>query len=309
MRRNLSRVLRVIVVVTAVSSFPSCGERAGSYVFETVLDESLDNYVHPYRRPELELTPEVPSELKGVEALAGERIRFADLSLGNIGWEHQYLAILDTPGNGEAPIHLVLDRNSDGDLSDESPHPLRPYEEGSPYYLSDDLTVSYTVIVDKEYGDNSVERKISFVLKRTDEGDVLRFNFVGHRAGRFDHLEGEPFGFILFDADLNGFYDHRDLLVIDTNRDGVIDGNRNSVERYGIGEAFFLGERVYRIVGLNPRGIKLSIIRYTGDATPRDRLEVGDVAPDFALKDLSWEEVRLSRFSGKTILLPFWASG
>ncbi|MEN3009750.1 MAG: TlpA disulfide reductase family protein [Candidatus Bipolaricaulaceae bacterium] len=43
-------------------------------------------------------------------------------------------------------------------------------------------------------------------------------------------------------------------------------------------------------------------------ATPPSGVEVGQTAPDFALPELSGQEVRLSAFRGKTVLLYFWQS-
>ncbi len=302
MRMGISSVvLRCLLLPAGIFLIAGCGKRAGSYTFEPALDESMDAYVHPIKRGTLELDRTPPEGLRGLDRFDGRDVRFADLHLGNLTEEHEYLALVEGPGG----IEIVEDRNLDLDLSDEPSCFLHPYEEGSPYFLSDTLTIAYPVDTG---GDRyRVERKVSFVFRQGEDG-WLRFEFVGQRTGVLDHLGGEPYAYILFDADNNGFYDHRDLLIVDTNRDGVIDGNRNSVERYTMSEPFLLGDRAYKVVGLNRRGIRFSIMPYKGPFTPHDRLEVGEKAPDFTLKDLAGEEVGLSDFSGKTILLPVWAS-
>jgi hypothetical protein len=301
MSRVLSILLGCLVLPVGALFLSGCGERAGSYTFDTTLDESMDAYVHPIKRGTLELSPTPPEGLRGLDRFGGRDASFADLHLGNLTEEHEYLALVEGPDG----IEIVEDRNLNLDLSDDPSCLLHPYEEGSPYFLSDTLTIAYPV--DTGGDRHRVERKISFVFRKGEDG-WLRYEFVGQRTGCFDHLEGGPFAYILFDADNNGFYDHRDLLIVDTNRDGVIDGNRNSVERYTMSEPFLLGERAYKVVGLNRRGIRFSIMPYKGPFTPHDRLEVGEKAPDFTLTDLAGGEVRLSDFSGKTILLPVWAS-
>ena len=301
MRRGLCTILGVQVLLVGLSLVPGCGGRGGSCTFDTTLDETLDAYVHPTRRAVLELVGIPPEALKGVDRFAGQGARYADLHLGNLIEEHQYLALAEGPDG----VVIVLDGNLDLDLSNDGPHPFHPYEEDSPYFLSDTLVVAYPV--DTGGVRHRMERKVQFIHKRGEEG-WLRFDFVGHRTGELDHLEGEPYGYILFDADNNGYYDHRDILVIDTNRDGVIDGNRNSVERYTMSEPFLLGDRAFEVIGLNSRGTRFSIVPFRRSFTPHDRLEIGEAAPDFTLKDVTGTGVSLGDFSGKTILLPFWAS-
>ncbi len=41
-------------------------------------------------------------------------------------------------------------------------------------------------------------------------------------------------------------------------------------------------------------------------ASPNGRLKVGEAAPDFVLQDLEGNEVRLSDFAGRPVLLNFW---
>ncbi len=291
-----------LVLLVGFAFLSGCGQRKGSYTFEMTLDETLDQYVHAVKRPHLDLTVDPPAGIKGMEGLEASRIWFSSLVLGNYH-ECYALAVVDGPEG----MRVVLDQNLDRDFSNDAAYPFDPYSEGSPYYLSDTLVIHYNVDTGGE--SCTVERKIYFIAKWSEEDRWVRYEFIGHRVGRFDHLDGEPFGFILFDADYNGYYDHRDVLVIDTNRDGVVDGNRNSVERYLMSEPFMLGDRPCRVLGINSRGVRLSLMPYDGSFVPRDRLEVGEEAPGFTLKDLSGNEVSLDQHAGKTILLSFWASG
>jgi hypothetical protein len=301
----ISTFAGIAVLVAGGSWLTGCGERRGGYTYETTLDETLDNYVHPVKRRYVDLTATRADSIKGVEGLPEETTKFGHLILGNYH-ERIHLALVDR-FEEEGRIELLLDEDFDLNLANEKTYPLHPYEEGSPYFLSDTLVVSYSVDTGGER--NTIERKLYFIYKRSEEEGWLRYDFIGHRTGTFDHLPGDAFGFILFDADFNGYYDHRDILVIDTNRDGVIDGNRNSVERYRMSEPFLLGGRPYRVVGINRMGLRLSIMPHRGEVTPRDRLEIGEAAPDFTLMDVSAQEIGLSDYSGKTVLLLFWASG
>jgi hypothetical protein len=301
MKRFPAPWIRVFVLVTILAAAGGCGERKGNTTFETMLDGTLDNYVHPIERAHLDLSSEPPENVKGLDALKGESFGFAEMVLGNLQ-QRFAIALVEGPGGRE----VVLDLNLDRDLSNDESFPLHPYREGSTYFESDTLVVAFHVDTGGEQ--HVVERELYFGHRRTDKGAWVRYYFVGHRVGQFDLGAGGSFGFILFDGDNNGFYDHRDILVIDTNRDGVIDGNRNSVERYLMSEPFLLGERGYRVLGVNRRGIRLSIMPYDEEFTPRDRLEVGDLAPDFALKTPSGTEVSLGQHLGKTVILPYWAS-
>ena len=42
--------------------------------------------------------------------------------------------------------------------------------------------------------------------------------------------------------------------------------------------------------------------------TPVTELKKGETAPDFTLKNLAGEEVKLSDFNGKVVILHFWKS-
>src|SRR5204863_9720194 len=45
-----------------------------------------------------------------------------------------------------------------------------------------------------------------------------------------------------------------------------------------------------------------------GSAVPANAGEVGSIAPDFELQDLSGKTVRLSDYKGKVVVLNFWAT-
>jgi|GEM_PF-1716335 len=306
MNRTVQGILGLAVFVVCAGLLSGCGERAGGYTFHTTLVDTLDVYVHPVERPVLDLASEPPPDLLGADGLADRNPKYGRLVLGNLHEDPLEFILFDSPEEEGVPAGLIVDLDRDADLADDPTYALHRYAEGSSYFLSDTVEVAYGVDVAGML--ETVRRKVYFILRRSDSEDMLRYSLVGRRVGTFDHLEGGPFPFLLFDADYNGYYDHRDILVIDTNRDGVIDGNRNSVERYNLSEAFLLEDRAYRLVGLNQAGTRLSLMPYDGTVVPRVPLVAGMPAPDFTLPDISGREVSLARFAGKTVLLVFWAS-
>jgi len=141
MRHIMQLIAGLPVVLAIFLMLSGCGERSGSYTFEIVLDETMDGYVHPTRRGDLDLTTAPPEGLRGTDRFSGREVRYADLRLGNLTKEPEYLAL----GEGPEGIEVVLDQNLALDLSNDSVHPLHAYAEGSPYFLSENLSVSYPV--------------------------------------------------------------------------------------------------------------------------------------------------------------------
>ncbi len=99
-------------------------------------------------------------------------------------------------------------------------------------------------------------------------------------------------------------------LFLDLDGDGRLAMDaRWSRERFKIeDEKIVVGHKGYRF-DVDPAGDSLTLTRLPGTFTPRPDLEVGSVAPDFALMDLDGRSRRLSEFRGKVVLLDFWSIG
>ena len=121
-------------------------------------------------------------------------------------------------------------------------------------------------------------------------------------------LDGNSYDIVLVDADVNGNYnDEADFYVVDVDGDGVLRGEAGEHEVFALNEAFTVGDRSYALAEVSPDGSVLRVVP-TEYVPPKVPLYVGAKAPDFSFKSLQGEEVSLSAYRGKVVLLDFWAS-
>jgi peroxiredoxin len=65
---------------------------------------------------------------------------------------------------------------------------------------------------------------------------------------------------------------------------------------------------IMRILVLGAIAVALGSAFYTAYSNDESIVEVGEAAPDFMLKNLKGEEVRLSELKGKGVVINFWAT-
>ncbi len=242
----------------------------------------------------LKLAPlaKVPEAL-GVDALYG-------FGFSYVGRARTF--VLDRSGNSGYVLHL--DRNSDGDLTNDEPVHLRR-EDGELPSATFEETAKDSV--------NGVERTrrigVRFFLEEVAlPGQPTRKALIlqsdSYRSGVLD-VSGKQVPFVLHGD--GGIYDQEDnTLAFDVNGDGTPDIAAGSEERYDVSE---------RLVNLAGRSFEFKVDHY-GDALTlvplpdkrpdRAALGPGHEAPEFTATDIVGRKLKLSDYHGKVILLEFW---
>jgi len=121
-------------------------------------------------------------------------------------------------------------------------------------------------------------------------------------------LDGKAYTIVLVDADVNGNYnDEADFYVVDVDGDGVLHGDEGEHEVFSLEEPFTIGETSFRLAEVSPDGSTVRVVP-TEYVPPKVPLYIGAEAPDFSFESLQGEEISLSQYRGKVVLLDFWAS-
>lgn len=128
------------------------------------------------------------------------------------------------------------------------------------------------------------------------------------RQGVFT-LDGGEYTLVLLDGDVDGvFGSDQDFYAVDTDGDGTIYGDTDGHERFALDEAFTIGDKSFRPARIAPDGSSLTL-EETQYVPPKLPLIPGYPAPDFSFTPFrGGEQVSLSDFRGKVVLLDFWAT-
>jgi hypothetical protein len=261
-----------------------------------------DLYVHSPQAPRLTFEP-APTGARLPDLPEGARPLAAPLPVG--ASETGRPALLVALDGAGAPTDAVvrIDRLGVGDFTSADPIPLRPDEEGGGYYWTAPFTVSFATGTP-----DAAEGSATFkgLLRLDSKGGWLRLYPEETRVGAFP---AGGTGILVYDGDRNGIYDLSDPLVVDANRDGTFDGNRNSVELYSMKDPVLLDGKPYRVAGVAPDGSFLSLAPTRESVEGRTPLLAGDPAPDFQLAGLHDEPVRFAEArAGRPTLLSYWAT-
>ncbi|MCX7750408.1 MAG: redoxin domain-containing protein [Candidatus Bipolaricaulota bacterium] len=122
-------------------------------------------------------------------------------------------------------------------------------------------------------------------------------------------VEGKRVPFILVDGDLDGTYGSKgDFYAADVDGDGIIHGDPDGHERFSLAEPFTVGERSFRVSGVDPAGAAVKLAP-TGYVPPKPPLIPGSPAPDLQFATFpDGRSVSLADLRGKVVLLDFWAT-
>ncbi len=281
----------------------ACGGAEKAERIETAVEAAGEIYVHSPGAPVLYF--EEAPDAAGLPWGEGEADPWvASLPVDAGGGVRPSILLGTDDAGGPAEMALWLDPPGDVDFSKGERIAISPYEEYEGYFWTDPFTVP--VPSAKGEGGPPGGARLKGLLRVYPGGAQLRLYPEEVRTGRFPK---EDVAFLVYDGDRNGIYDINDRLVIDSNRDGEFDGNRNSVELYGLGEPFLLGDEAYRLRPVHPDGSSFELARTDELVEPRDPLLPGEEAPDFELASIDGEALRFSRVSrGKPTLLAYWAT-
>lgn len=132
----------------------------------------------------------------------------------------------------------------------------------------------------------------------------------GYRTGIFT-VKNESYKFALYDMNFDGLFSEQDAILVDVNRDGILDGEFSGTsiayEFYYLYEPFKIDNKSYIISSVSPIGDKIKFSISEKQAVQRYPLKPGNPTPNFSIKTLNSENISLSDFKGKVILIDFWA--
>ncbi|MGQ9733974.1 MAG: redoxin domain-containing protein [Candidatus Bipolaricaulia bacterium] len=202
------------------------------------------------------------------------------------------------------PPQVWIDANNDEDLTNDG--------GGLPDARWEWRGFSWSSTVQVEYDINDDIIRVPYHIRVTgyynyeEHGYSFIYGGYCHRQGLIE-LEGKLYPIAVSDLSSDGLYDDLDKLVIaiDTDGDGELQLFPDSYEIYGPNQPLQVGERLYKIKSVSPDGRRIEV-EQIGIAPPPPILAPGQRAPDFESKTLEGEEIKLSDFRGKVVVLIFW---
>ncbi len=227
---------------------------------------------------------------------------FGALAIGN--GPDSLISILVDEISGRNMSLLYIDRNNNEDLTDD----------GDPAW--DDVNATFRtkeVMVEVSYKAGSevhiVPYPVSFYRYTGRLPETLIAFRNGYRKGHIALLD-ITYKLALFDDDLNGlFHDtERTAVVIDVNRDGVLDGASDSDEYFKATDYFGIGGKTYRLYNVSPTGEQISLVLADTVVYPKQTLETDVRAPSFRTVDIDGNVIDLEDYQNKVVLLDFWAT-
>ena len=224
---------------------------------------------------------------------AGEDTRYglnAVLPVGDIDTVRNLSWAL-LPQRRGAPI-LIVDRNADGDLSNDAPLRLRERVEDG--FAAEEL---WSV---QGFGDDDIEAlRLRWLARNGANGFQLLSYPVRERRGSI-RVKGSDVGFAL--RTTSARFDSSDSLVgLDLNRDGELAFMESDVEVFRVEDgAVVLDGTEYSLV-VDRSGRRLTLHSTGRQLDERPTLAIGTKAPELA------GEVNLNEYRGRPVLLVFWS--
>lgn len=225
--------------------------------------------------------------------------KFGALVLGD-GADSLVTLVLDETGDSS---FLYIDKNNNEDLTDDGETAWD--EEHTEYRTKEAL-------IDVNYASGSkaaVPYPVVFYRYKYRLPDAVIAYRNGYREGVIA-LKDTTYRIAVFDDDVDGRFDDMDsgALVLDLNRDGVLDGKSDSPEYYALSSPFNVNGITYRVKRVSCSGNKLTLAVADTSVYPKSALEVGMRAPNFRLPDIDGQFVELTALRGQVVLLDFWAT-
>lgn len=200
--------------------------------------------------------------------------------------------------------YIYIDKNNNEDLTDDG-EPVWDEDKGS-YWLKE-------VLVDVDYLDAPTNAPVPYPVSLYHFKNRLSHLVVAYRNG---YREGEialkdtTYKIALLDDDLDGLFNDFDngALIIDVNKDGVLDGNPDSPEFYALGQPINVNGRTYDIQHISPAGNLIAFSLADSSVRAKPNLTLGQPAPLFHGRTMDGRTIDLDALKGKTVLLDFWAT-
>jgi hypothetical protein len=200
---------------------------------------------------------------------------------------------------------IIVDVNNDEDLANDN---LVGNRESI-----DARTYRWQVTVNVEYNEKGTVSRLPYHILilasfsyATEEYEYWYSCFC-HRRGLVD-LGGTLYPIAITDLSSTAKYDDLSniFVAIDTDGDGELDMRPESHEVYRPKEPFRVQVQdvVYAITSVSEDGRRMTLERI-GNAEPRPIIGPGHTAPDFDATTLDGQDIRLSDFRGKVVVLVF----
>lgn len=259
---------------------------------------AIVNYYQP-RRIVLSSTPQEP-QLK-LPAFQSSQPLFGVLVIGN-GADSLITVALDE-SKTEGFSFFYVDQNNNQDLTDD----------GEALWDGDlDGVWTKETLVDVHYKKAGAlvvaPYPVSFYRYKNRLHDSIIAYRNGFREGKIA-LKDSTYKIALLDDNLNGRFDDRaTALLIDSDRNGVLNGHADSPEFFSITEPFNISGVTYRVKHITPEGGTIRIEIADSPAPPKAALLEGMSAPAFEAIALNGETIALRDLRNKVVLLDFWAA-
>lgn len=228
--------------------------------------------------------------------------KFGTLILGNSSDSLITLALDESKSEGFSFIYI--DKNNNEDLTDDE----EPFwdEDKNDYWTKEAL-------VDVHYKNGkkkaAIPYPISFYRYKHRLTDTIVAFRNGYRKG-YISLKDTTYKIAILDDNLNGLFNDLETsaLIIDVNKDGVLDGNTDSAEYYPLTKPFCVNNETYRVKSITPPGDLITLSVADTMVLPKVVLEPGFKAPTFRMTAIDGRIINLGDFKDKVVLLDFWAS-
>lgn len=257
------------------------------------------NYYYP-KRIDLKSTPEeanlILPEMRCAQPLYGSLI------LGNSA-DSLISVVLDESVDDQFSF-LYVDKNNNEDLTDDD-NPQWDEEENG-YWFKEEL-------VDVYYRDDRQKAPVPYTIKFYRHPKRMPKVLVafrnGYREGAIT-LKDTTYKVALFDDDLDGLFQlsGKGAIIIDINRDGVLNGRTDSPEYFTFDDLFNIRGETYRIKRISPAGDVLTLTTADSAVAPKRILTAGQNAPDIRTTSLQGTFIDLNAFKNKVVLIDFWAT-
>ena len=215
-------------------------------------------------------------------------------------------------GNDEngKPI-LAVDTKRTGTFEDETPI----YFESDEIYFEGTVfeTMKAVTPVSFEYFDGEIiqtyisQARIDYLVSEGLESIQL---FLKKQPFGTWEVSGQIFEVALANYSFTPPYHYTSgaALLIDLDGNGIFDIRPDGNEHYSVLEPFNIANQAWKITEISLDGSYVTIKASDEHVDPRLALRRGSEAPDFRTRTLSDNEISLSDFRGKYVLLNFWGS-
>ncbi len=301
MRNFLPPVYFVVLAGIMLLSFLVSSDR-NEFTAQLVMESdamAIVNYYYP-QRIVLRDSP-LERDLK-LPQFNFENPKFGTLSLGNSADSLVTLVLDESPNHRFS--YLYVDKNNNEDLTDDGDP---DWDDDKNVYLIKDA------IIDVYYKNGSKKAAVPYHVTFYRYKNRLMDSIVAYRNGYrkgFVTLMDSTYKIAILDDDLNGLFNERGkgALIIDINRDGVLNGNTDSDEYYPLTAPFNVNGVSYRVKRIAPAGDLIVFSLADTSVAPKVSLFTGVEAPPFRMTTLDGRIIELNDLKDTVVLLDFWAS-